>query len=163
VTVTNVGGGGSVPFSASASQTWITISPSSGNTPQTVAIGANIAGLAVGVYSGTVMFTSSCGSPPININLTLTVEPSCAVTDSNGNVISTFTQLGLLITPSTALYHTPVPNSIVNAYETLNEGRNAIVMDFNQGDGLYAGKSPCSLGLATVVARHARRDLWARV
>ena len=48
------------------------------------------------------------------------------------------TDLSLTITPSTALYTAPVNDAIINAYESVQEGRHAIVLDFNQGGGLYA-------------------------
>jgi hypothetical protein len=46
--------------------------------------------------------------------------------------------LSLTITPATALYTNSVPDANINAYETTDGGRNAIVLDFNQGQGLYA-------------------------
>src|ERR1700674_2068211 len=46
--------------------------------------------------------------------------------------------LSLTVSPYTALYNTLVPDSIINFYETTNEGRNVVVFDFNQGAGLYA-------------------------
>jgi hypothetical protein len=46
--------------------------------------------------------------------------------------------LSLTISPYTALYTNLVPDSVINAYETTNEGRKAVVLDFNQGDGLYS-------------------------
>lgn len=46
--------------------------------------------------------------------------------------------LSLTITPSVALYKAPVSDGNINAYETTTEGRNVIVLDFNQGGGLYA-------------------------
>jgi len=46
--------------------------------------------------------------------------------------------LSLTITPATALYTAPVNDGIINAYETVNEGRHAIVLDFNAGAGIYA-------------------------
>jgi len=48
------------------------------------------------------------------------------------------TDLQLTITPATALYTNPVPDGDINAYETTTEGRHAVVLDFNGGEGLYA-------------------------
>ncbi len=48
------------------------------------------------------------------------------------------TDLSLTITPSTALYTAPVNDAIINAYESVQEGRHAVVLDFNQGGGLYS-------------------------
>lgn len=46
--------------------------------------------------------------------------------------------LSLTITPATALYTAPVNDAQINAYESVQEGRHAIVLDFNSGGGLYA-------------------------
>ena len=46
--------------------------------------------------------------------------------------------LSLTIIPSTALYNNDIPDANINAYESEVEGRNAIVLDFFNGDGLYA-------------------------
>jgi len=46
--------------------------------------------------------------------------------------------LSLTITPSTALYTAPVNDAQINAYESVQEGRHAVVLDFNQGGGLYS-------------------------
>jgi len=46
--------------------------------------------------------------------------------------------LQLTITPSTALYTAPVNDAIINAYESVQEGRHAIVLDFDSGGGLYS-------------------------
>jgi hypothetical protein len=142
VTVTNTGGGGAVPFTFTASQSWITPNSGSGLTAGVVAIDVNIAGLGKGTYTGTVTFNSSCGSPPVSVAITLTITgttPPCVVLNSQGAVISTFfPDLSLNVAPATELYRNVIPNSVINSYETYNEGRPAIVMDFDSGDGLYA-------------------------
>jgi hypothetical protein len=140
--VSNIGGGGAVPFSYFSSQPWITPASGTGITDQSIIIGVNIAGLQAGVYTGTILFSSSCGSPPVTILVTLTVTGTpqgCAVTDGQGNAISTyFPDLTLNVAPATALYTDIIPNTQINSYETTNEGRQAIVLDFNSGDGLYS-------------------------
>ncbi len=142
VTVTNIGGGGSVPFNFFASQSWMTPNSGSGTTPGTVTVGIDITGLTAGVYTGTLLLTSSCGSPPVTILVSITIiGPTirCDVLDGDGNSISTFiSDLCLVIAPATALYTNIIPKTQINAYETTNEGRNAVVMDFNSGTGLYS-------------------------
>jgi len=46
--------------------------------------------------------------------------------------------LSLTLTPATALYTAPVPDVNITASETTSEGRNAVVLDFFNGDGLYS-------------------------
>lgn len=46
--------------------------------------------------------------------------------------------LALTVSPYTALYNNLIPDSVINFYETYNEGRTVVVFDFNQGQGVYA-------------------------
>ena len=54
------------------------------------------------------------------------------------------TDLALTITPYTALYTSPVLDANIVASENTVEGRNAVVLDFNQGDGLYSRDIGCA-------------------
>lgn len=63
------------------------------------------------------------------------IPTPCVPVGGNGVYIS---DLKLFIGPSTSLYKNPVPSSQIIPYESTVEGRNAIVLDFNNGDGLYA-------------------------
>ena len=53
------------------------------------------------------------------------------------------TDLALTITPYTALYTAPVLDANIVASENTVEGRNAVVLDFNAGDGLYSRDIGC--------------------
>jgi hypothetical protein len=46
--------------------------------------------------------------------------------------------LQLTITPSTALYTNPIPDSAISVNESSVEGRKAIILDFNNSEGIYA-------------------------
>src|ERR1035438_4910784 len=48
------------------------------------------------------------------------------------------TDLNLSILPFTALYTSQVLDATIAASESTTEGRHAIVLDFNSGDGLYS-------------------------
>jgi Concanavalin A-like lectin/glucanases superfamily/Chitobiase/beta-hexosaminidase C-terminal domain/Viral BACON domain len=61
VAISNLGGG-TLAWTASASQTWITLSSVSGTAPQAIKIGVNN-NLAAGNYSGTVTIASPAGTP----------------------------------------------------------------------------------------------------
>lgn len=52
--------------------------------------------------------------------------------------------LALTITPYTALYTSPVLDANIVASENTVEGRNAVVLDFNQGDGIYSRDIGCA-------------------
>ncbi len=134
----NAGPGGTQPFVVTPVEAWITVNETSGTTDEPIVVGVDIGGLAAGSYSGTVVVNSAqFGGAILTVNLTVTSHPGCAIV-KDGDVISTYiSDLSLNITPATALYTNLVPTTQIEFYETTNEGRNAIVLDFNAGDGLY--------------------------
>jgi unsaturated chondroitin disaccharide hydrolase len=68
------GGGGSLPFTASASAPWLTASASAVEAPATVTVTANPAGLAPGSYAATVTVDGGGASgSPRTVPVTLTV------------------------------------------------------------------------------------------
>jgi hypothetical protein len=62
VTVSNTGGG-TLTYSVTDDQPWLSASPASGTAPGTVSVTINPAGLAPGSYTGTVTVTPSTGPP----------------------------------------------------------------------------------------------------
>lgn len=73
LSITNVGGG-TLTWSASTNQSWLTLSSTGGTAPSTLTVFANTAGLAAGSYSGIV--TVSAGgatNTPRTVAVTLTV------------------------------------------------------------------------------------------
>ena len=73
-------GGGTLNWSATDDQTWLSVSPASGTGAGALSVSANIAGLAAGTYTGTVTVTAAgaTGSPK-TIAVTLTVNPETPV------------------------------------------------------------------------------------
>lgn len=76
-----------VSFTAAASATWLSVTPTSGSTGSSVSVSVNPSGLAAGTYSGNLTITSSGASnSPKSIPVTLTVtaapsgNPSFAIT-----------------------------------------------------------------------------------
>jgi uncharacterized protein (TIGR03437 family) len=72
---------GTFTWSAAATTTsggnWLSVGTATGSFPATLAISANISGLAPGNYAGTVSITSAnTGNSPLTINVTLKVNPS---------------------------------------------------------------------------------------
>lgn len=67
-------GGGSVNWSASSNAPWLSLSSTSGTAPSTVNVQADIAGLAIGTYSGSITVTApGASNSPQVIPVTLTV------------------------------------------------------------------------------------------
>lgn len=75
VQVTN-SGGGTLSWTATASASWLTISPASGNAPSTLSVSVSPAGLSPGTYTGSVAISASPASGASNtafsIGVTLT-------------------------------------------------------------------------------------------
>jgi uncharacterized protein (TIGR03437 family) len=81
-----------VPFSASASSNapWLTFAPSSGSSPATIVATGNPSGLASGVYSSFIGFSSPNASP-IGELAVLTVNDSIGLSSSPANLIFSYT------------------------------------------------------------------------
>lgn len=82
-----------------------------------------------------------CAIAFFDLNPTPPGPPSglgCTVS-AGGSALSTYiSDLGLNVAPATELYKSFVPTGNVNVSEYTSEGRTAIVLDFNAGDGLYS-------------------------
>ena len=70
--------GGAAAFSAVAATgtggNWLSISPSSGTTPVTLAVGVNPTTLGAGSYTGTITIASSVATSPVSVTVNLTVS-----------------------------------------------------------------------------------------
>ena len=74
VNVTN-NGGGTLNFTATDDQAWLSVAPASGSAPGALSVGANITGLAPGTYTGTITVTAAGASgSPKTVGVTLIVN-----------------------------------------------------------------------------------------
>jgi ASPM-SPD-2-Hydin domain-containing protein/BACON domain-containing protein len=65
---------GSLPFTVSADQAWMTLSAASGTTSSAIQVGANISGLAAGNYTGHVNVSATgVTNSPMSVTVTLAV------------------------------------------------------------------------------------------
>lgn len=71
----NNGGSGSLSWSASGNQTWMTVAPPTGTNSGTVNVTANRSGLNPGSYSGTVSITSNGGNGSVTVNMKVIPPP----------------------------------------------------------------------------------------
>jgi uncharacterized protein (TIGR03437 family) len=82
IQITN-SGSGTLTWSATASTSWLTVSPTSGTAPSTLSISISPAGLSPGTYTGSIQITAAGASnTPASIGVTLIVTqapPSLAV------------------------------------------------------------------------------------
>jgi hypothetical protein len=68
-------GGGTLSFTASKSQSWLTVSPSSGSAPNTLTASVNIASLQAGSYSDSIQVSAAgAQNSPQTVGVTLTVS-----------------------------------------------------------------------------------------
>jgi len=149
--------------------TWLSISPTSGTTtassPSAVSASAKIAGLAAGIYPGTVVFTPApaTGAPPAHLRVMLVVAPSGAgktaslffVSDlavpatpvASGNLTAFFTSppdnfISDFAEPPdvnvTVLDSTGTPVSGATVTVSSSNGEPDLVLD-DVGDGQYEG------------------------
>jgi uncharacterized protein (TIGR03437 family) len=67
-------GSGTLTWTATSSQSWLTVSAASGTAPSTVSVSVAPASLSVGTYNGTVTITASgAANSPLSVTVTLTV------------------------------------------------------------------------------------------
>ncbi|MEW6130033.1 MAG: S8 family serine peptidase [Acidobacteriota bacterium] len=76
LSITNTGGG-TLNWTASSNQTWLSVSPTSGTAPSTATVSVNITGLAAGTYNGAITISATgATNTPLSVPVTLTVNPS---------------------------------------------------------------------------------------
>jgi len=74
--ITNTGGG-TLTWSGTSNQSWLTISPASGTAPSAVTVSTSIAGLTAGTYNGNITLTATGASnSPVTVPVTLVVNPA---------------------------------------------------------------------------------------
>jgi uncharacterized protein (TIGR03437 family) len=83
VTISN-SGGGTLAWTASAADSWVSATPASGSAPGTLSVSVNPANMAAGTYTSSVQITASGASgSPASLAITLTVQgtqPAPAIT-----------------------------------------------------------------------------------
>jgi uncharacterized protein (TIGR03437 family) len=87
-----------VTATASSSTNWLSISPSTANTPGAFTATINPAGLNAGSYTGTILFSSqAAGNTPqtVNVNLTVTAAAPVAV----GAVVNAASNTAMALSP----------------------------------------------------------------
>ena len=86
---------GTLTWSATASDPWITVSPSSGTAPSTISVSVSPGSLGAGTYSGSVQITASGSSnSPFSIPVTLTVTDAAAALSATPTALSFTYSLG---------------------------------------------------------------------
>jgi hypothetical protein len=108
-TVSVTSSNGALDYSISASSAWLTLSDSSGTTPDSFVVDVDISGLAVGAHVDTIMISSAgADNSPKLISVQLSILPS-----SSGNVAA---YVSPLVSGTYAGYDTePITDAIIDA------------------------------------------------
>src|SRR5262249_51400308 len=70
-------GSGTLNWTASSNQTWLSVSPTSGTAPSAPSVSVNITGLTAGTYNGAITVSATgATNTPVTVPVTLTVNPS---------------------------------------------------------------------------------------
>lgn len=79
LSITNIGAG-TLSWTGSSNQSWLTVSPAGGSAPSSPTVNVNLAGLAAGTNNAQLTVTSTGASnTPQTVSVTLTVSPAAAV------------------------------------------------------------------------------------
>lgn len=69
-------GGGTLNWTATSNQPWLSIAPASGTAPSSPSLSVNITGLAAGTYNGAITVNGTgATNTPVTVPVTLTVNP----------------------------------------------------------------------------------------
>lgn len=88
--------GSSPSYTATSDASWLSVSPASGSAPETLTVSLSPAGLAVGIYTGTVTITS----PDFE---TAVLEVSFIVSDTGAALSTSASQVSLTSTPNNGI------------------------------------------------------------
>ena len=174
---------GELGFTATASTgttpTWLAVSSNTGITPATLAVSVNLAGLAAGTYSGSIVIASTAaGNNPQTVNVTLSVSPAPALTLGSAALNFAFqtggvapaTQFVSVGSGGTALMFSAVATanngggwlSVTPASGTTPTNLSVSVNTAGLGTGTYTGKvtisstgaanSPLSISVTLIVS-----------
>jgi hypothetical protein len=135
---------GAEAYSASVTGgTWLTASPSTGNTPGTVMVGANPSRMSAGTYTGTVHLTYS-GGTAVSVPVTLVVaSSSCSDDCGGGGTTGTLYAQPYAYDPnSTGTVSSAWVNGVgqwTNNYATTHDPGLVLSKDASAPSGSYAG------------------------
>ncbi len=122
--------------------TWLSVSPASGNTPQTISVAVNPGGLKAGVYTGSIIITAQGASnSPSTIAVTFTVSAQPALYSAPASLAFSY-QIGATVPSARAL-------NIASSSAALNFTAAAAVQTPNGGTWLSltpaSGTTPAGL------------------
>ncbi|MCS7024710.1 MAG: hypothetical protein NZV14_07900 [Bryobacteraceae bacterium] len=130
----NVTSSSPLNFTVSSNQPWLTVTPTSGVTPSFLSVAINPAGLAVGVYTTSLVITSQ-GTAPVVVPVTLHVLSPAPSLSATPNPLAFFHVFGssnlpppqiLTVTSSAPLVYTATASSNGNWLSISPTGGNTV-------------------------------------
>jgi uncharacterized protein (TIGR03437 family) len=167
------GGGAALAFSATASTVsggnWLSVSPTSGNTPASVSASVNPTGLNPGNYTGTVVVSGSNGAggnTTVNVSLTVTA-PLPTITQ----VVNSASDAGGSVSPGevltisgTALGPTPAVGVILDSNGNVSTTSGGVQVLFNgiAAPILYASATQANVIVPYQLAGILSPSVWVK-
>ena len=149
LTLNSTAGGLNYTVSATTlngNNTWLTVTPTAGITPSSVAVSVNGAGLIQGMYSGVVTFVvAGAAVSPINVPVTLVVGPSQGLV-LGANAVNFNFQAGASTTPTQTIQVTSIGGNVPFTATATSPGNFLTV---TPAAGTTPG--PVSIGLSQTV------------
>jgi uncharacterized protein (TIGR03437 family) len=128
--------GATIHYSASVAITtgagWLTVSPSSGDTPSVVTATVNASGLNPGTYIGNIVIAPQGGAPQA-VGITLNVLPSAALAASPAPVGFIYLQGASISSPQTLAITSTGPTLGLSVNATTLTGGNWLFIDQSAG------------------------------
>jgi uncharacterized protein (TIGR03437 family) len=130
IQITN-SGSGTLAWTATASASWLTVSPSSGTAPSTLSVSVSPAGMSAGTYTGDVQISASGASnTPFSVAVTLVVTQALP---------------SLAISPQALTFNYSVGGSVPAAQSVSVTNAGAGALSFTASSSTYwVGVSPAS-------------------
>jgi uncharacterized protein (TIGR03437 family) len=111
---------------------WLSVSPSSGDTPSVVTATVNASGLTIGTYTGNVVITPVGGAPQA-VLITLNVLPAASLVASPASAGFIYLQGGTIPTPQTLAITSTGSTLGISVNATTLTGGNWLFIDQNGG------------------------------
>jgi uncharacterized protein (TIGR03437 family) len=153
-TVQVAGSGSTLSFTAAATTvsggSWLSVTPTSGNTPGVLSVSVNPSGLAAGTYGGSVIVTApNASGSPQTIQVTLAVNAGTVTASPAPSAGLTFTQAAGGISPAQTITvsSTPVSVSFTATATTVSGGTWLVV---SPGSGTTTGAVQVSVNATSL-------------
>ncbi|HTS28895.1 MAG TPA: hypothetical protein VMH81_23655 [Bryobacteraceae bacterium] len=146
--------GGAAPFTASISPstaTWLSVTPTSGNTPQNLTFAANPTGLAAGKYTATVSISSTSSLSPTTVTVTLTVSTPVPPVVTSVNNAASYSTGGVSPGENIVIFGTGlgpatlVPGTVTNNVWNNSAGGVQVLFDGVAAPVIYASAQATSV------------------